>query len=192
MSEADGSSAGAALGGSGSALVSWSVRLPGGTEVLQAAGRPAAAPRWGAPEDVGIGGAPAVALNSVGDAVVAWGRGAGSGDQLVEASTRRGGGLWRATTVVAVRRCDCALSATAAAVDGRGTAVVSWRRDGGEAGESGGAAALSPAGDRWEAAPTSGGGAAGPPAVSAAPTEGEAATWSVGGPGGGVRAAQRR
>jgi hypothetical protein len=192
MSEADGSSAGTALGGSGSALVSWSVHLPGGTEVLQAAGRPAAAPRWGAAEDVGIGGAPAVALNSVGDAVVVWGREGAGGDQLVEASTRRGGGLWRATTVAALHRCDCTVSATAAAVDGGGTAVVSWRRDEGDAGQSGGAAALAPAGDRWEAAPISGGGAAGPPAVSAAATEGEAAAWSIGGPGGGVRAAQRR
>ncbi len=192
MSDSDGSTAGAALGGSGSALLSWSVRLPGGTEVLQAAGRAAAAPRWGSPEDVGIGGAPAVAINSVGDAVVAWGREAAGGDQLVEASTRRRGGLWRASTVVAQRRCDCALTATAAAVNGVGTAVVSWRRDEGEAGLSGGAAALTPAGDRWERAPIPGGAADGPPAVAAAATEGEAAAWSVGGSGGGVRAVQRR
>jgi hypothetical protein len=84
------------------------------------------------------------------------------------------------------------VSATAAAVDGGDTAVVSWRRDEGDAGQSGGAAALAPAGDRWEAAPISSGGVAGPPAVSAAPTGGEAAAWSIGGPGGGVRAAQRR
>jgi hypothetical protein len=191
MSDADGSSAGAALGGSGSALVSWSVRLPGGTEVLQAAGRPARAPRWGAAEDVGIGGAPAVAINAVGDAVVAWGRGTGGGDQSVEASTRRRGGLWRASTVVALRRCECALSATTAAVDGFGTAVVSWRRDDGGAGQSGGAAALSPDEDSWERAPIARARTSGPPAVSAAATEGEAAAWSLEGPGGGVRAAQR-
>jgi hypothetical protein len=191
MSDADGSSAGAALGGSGSALVSWSVRLPGGTEVLQAAGRAATAPRWGAPEDVGIGGAPAVAINAFGDAVVAWGGGAADGDQSVEASTRLKGGLWRASTVLALRRCDCELRATGAAIDGRGTAVVSWRRDEGEA-QSGGAAALAPSGERWERAPIPGGAASGAPAVAAAPTVGEAAAWAVGGPGGGVRTAQRR
>ena len=192
MSDADGASAGAALGGSGSALVSWSVLLPGGTRVLQAAGRPAAAPRWGAPEDVGIGGVPVVAVNGVGDAVVAWATGTAGGDQSVEASTRRRGGLWRATTVVALRRCECALSASAAGVDGLGQAVVSWRRDDGDADDAGAAAALAPDGDRWEAAPIPGGRAAGPPAVATAPTEGIGVAWSVAGPGGGVRAAQRR
>ena len=98
MSDQETSAPGIALGGSGAALVSWSVRLPGGSRVLQAAGRPAAAPRWGAADDVGIGSEPVVAVNDVGDAVVAWGRGEPGREQTVEASTRRGGGLWRAST----------------------------------------------------------------------------------------------
>jgi hypothetical protein len=69
--------------------------------------------------------------------------------------------------------------------------VVSWRRDDGEAGQSGGAAAMSPDEDSWERAPIARARTSGPPAVSAAATEGEAAAWSLEGPGGGVRAVQR-
>jgi hypothetical protein len=189
MSDQETSAPGIALGGSGAALVSWSVRLPGGSRVLQAAGRPAAAPRWGAADDVGIGSEPVVAVNAVGDAVVAWGRGEPGREQTVEASTRRGGGLWRASTITVSRDCGCELSASAAAVDGTGRAVVSWRRDDGQAG-GGGAAALASEGDRWERAGVPSGRLSGPPAVGAAPTAGAAAVWAAPGSGGGVRAAQ--
>ena len=186
LSDPDAGPPGIALGGSGSAIVSWSVRLPGGTPVLLAAGRPATAPRWGAAEDLGIGRAPVVAVNEVGDAVVAWGMGEAGGEQAVEASTRRRGGLWRASTIVAPRDCGCLLGAESAAVDGTGAAVVSWRREGGEGGA--GAAALVPGAEAWEQAPVPSTGVAGAPAVAAAPTEGTAAVWSTEGSRGGVRA----
>jgi hypothetical protein len=191
LSDPDAGLPGVALGGSGSALVSWSVRLPGGTPVLLAAGRPARAPRWGAAEDVGIGGTPVVAMNEGGDAVVAWGVGEPGREQAVEASTRLAGGVWRASTIVARRECGCLLSAVGAAVDGAGTAVVSWRREGGEVGAASGVAALPPGGEDWDAARVPASGLAGAPIVAAAPTEGAAAIWSTEGPGGPVRAVQR-
>ena len=192
LSDPEAGSPGVALGGSGSALLSWSVRLPGGSQVLQAAGRPAAAPRWGAAEDIGIGGTPVVAVNEVGDAVVAWGMGQPGGEQGVEASTRRRGGLWRASTIVAPRECECLLSAAEAAIDGAGRAVVSWRREGGDGGDAGGVAALSPGADDWQPVRLPSRGVTAPPAVAAAPTAGVATVWAVEGPGGGVRAAQNR
>ena len=192
LSDPEAASPGVALGGSGSALLSWSVRLPGGSRVLQAAGRPATAPRWGAAEDIGIGGTPVVAVNAVGDAVVAWGIGQPGRAQAVEATTRRRGGLWRASTIVAPHECDCLLSAAQAAVDGDGRAVVSWRREGGAGGGSGGAAALAPGGNDWQPARLPSRGVTAPPAVAAAPTAGVATAWAVGGPGGGVRALQNR
>ena len=192
MSDADAASPGASLGDSGAALLAWNVRLPGGTRVLQAAGRPAAAPGWGAADDVGIGVAPVVALNGVGDAVVAWGTGDAGGAQSVDAGTRVGGGLWRASTIVSARACACELRAVGAAVDGRGRAVVAWQRDGGEEGGSAGAAALVSGRDRWDPAPIAASRVAGTPAVAAAPTAGAAAVWSSAGAGGGVRAALHR
>jgi hypothetical protein len=189
MSDPAASAPGIALGGSGAALASWSVRLPGGSRVLQAAGRPPAAPRWGTAEDVGLGGEPVVAVNRAGDAVVAWGSGEPEGEQALEASTRRRGGLWRASTIVAPRECRCELSAAAAAVDGTGRAVVSWRRDDGTA-QGGGAASLPADGDRWEPADVPAGRLAAAPAVGAAGTAGTAAAWAIAGPGGEVRAAR--
>jgi hypothetical protein len=188
LSEPDAGPPGIALGGSGSAIVSWSVRLPGGTPVLLAAGRPATAPRWSAAEDLGIGRAPVAAVNEVGDAVVAWGIGESGREQAVEASTRRRGGLWRASTIVPPRDCGCLLGAESAAMDGTGAAVVSWRREGGEEGAAAGAAALVPGGEAWERAPVPSTGEAGAPAVAAAPTAGAAAVWSTEGSRGGVRA----
>ncbi len=192
MSDADGAAAGAALGGSGSALVSWSVRLPGGTRVLQAAGRPAAAPRWGAPEDVGIGGVPAVAVNGVGDAVVAWGTGTAGGDQSVEASTRRRGGLWRASTVV-----DAAPVRVRAERVGRAALTGSvrwWSRGAGTTATDDGAPR-----PRWRPTATAGSRprsrAAGRPGRRPwrrRRLAGIGVAWSVAGPGGGVRATQRR
>jgi hypothetical protein len=189
MSESRASAPGIALGGSGAAIVSWAVRLPGGSRVLQAAGRPATAPRWGSAEDVGIGGDPAVAVNEAGDAVVAWGTGEQGGEQALEASTRPGGGLWRASTILARTECDCRLSVAGAAVDGTGRAVVSWRRDDGGA-SGGGVASLAADGDRWQRAGVRAARLAGAPAVGAAQTAGAVAAWAVAGAGGGVRAAQ--
>jgi hypothetical protein len=192
LADHDAGAPGAGLGASGAALLAWNVRLPGGTRVMQAAGRPAAAPRWGTADDLGIGGAPVVAIGDAGDAVVAWGAGEVGGEQWVGASTRRRGGLWRASTVVAPRSCDCALSAAAAAIDGTGRAVVAWRRDGGGEGPRAGAAALTPRGDRWQPAPIAGGRVAAAPAVAAAPTSGAGAAWASAGAGGDVRTAHHR
>jgi hypothetical protein len=189
MSDSRASAPGIALGGSGAAIVSWAVRLPGGSRVLQAAGRPATAPRWRSAEDVGIGGDPVVAVNEAGDAVVAWGSGEPGGEQTLEASTRPGGGLWRASTILAPTECDCELRAAGAAVDGAGRAVVSWRRENGETG-GGGVASLAADGDRWQRARIRTARLAGAPAVGAAPTGGTVAAWAVAGAGGGVRAAR--
>jgi hypothetical protein len=190
LSDPDASAPGIALGGTGAALASWSVRLPGGTEMLQAAGRLARAPRWGAPEDVGIGRVPAVGVNELGDAVVAWGTGEPGGEQSLTASTRHRRGLWRASTIVPRRECRCELNAAAAAVDGTGRSVVSWRRDGGRSGAAAGAAALAADGHDWEAAPIPATRGAVAAAVAAAPTSGVAAVWSINGSGGGIRASQ--
>jgi hypothetical protein len=90
---------------------------------------------------------------------------------------------------VAPRECRCELSAAAAAVDGTGRAVVSWRRDDGTA-QGGGAASLPADGDRWEPADVPAGRLAAAPAVGAAGTAGTAAAWAIAGPGGEVRAAR--
>ena len=190
MSDPDSSSPGASLGPSGAALVAWSARLPGGTRVLQAAGRPEDAPRWGSADDVGIGGAAVVGVNDAGDAVIAWGTGQAGGEQSVETGMSRRGGDWRASTIVAPRSCDCELSAVAAAVDGRGRAAVAWRRDDGTEGDAGGAATLAPGGDTWDKARIPPTRVAGSPAVAAAQTAGIVAVWAAAGAGGGVRAVE--
>lgn len=189
VSEEDAAAPAVALSPSGAALASWGVALPGGSSVVLGAGRPSSGRDWGSSDDLGIGRAPRAALNDRGDAVVAWSL-AGAGEpQGIEASTRRRGGEWQATTVVPRRTCACALVVGRVAIDGAGTAVVGWRRDDG-AGVGGGGAAAGPAGGaEWVRAAVLPGRIREAPAVSAADGDGAIAVWAEEGSGGGVRAA---
>jgi hypothetical protein len=178
-----------ALSPSGAGLAAWSSRLPGGTSVMLGAGRRSGSPRWGSPEDLGIGESPVTALNDRGDAVVAWGLGEPGDAQGIEAVTRRGGGGWSASTVVARGECSCSLSPARAAIDPRGAAVVSWRRDAEDGRRSGGVAAL-PLGARMWARPIAGPAAASDaPAVAAAAGGRGLAAWARADRGAGVWAA---
>ena len=75
-----------ALSQGGTAIIAWSVRLPGGTSVLMASSRERSGP-WGKAADVGIGQAPVAAVNDRGDAVVAWGLGSEEGPQSIESAS---------------------------------------------------------------------------------------------------------
>ncbi len=179
--------AAAAIGPSGGAMASWSGRLPGGTSVVLATDRSAAARGWRRSGDVGIGTGPVAAINDRGDAVVAWSA-AGPGEpQGIEAATRRGDGRWRPSTVVARRECDCALDPVDVAVDGHGGALVGWRAVAADGGEHGAAAALAPGGRDWRPLP---GSPSSTPAVAAGRGAGGLAAWVEGGRA--VRAAWAR
>ena len=177
-----------AVSADGGMVAAWSVGLPGGTSVVMVSERGDAGRGWSGSEDVGIGSAPLAAINDRGDAVLSWALGEAGAPQGIEASTRRAGGRWEASTVVARRTCACALSVGSAAIDGAGTAIVGWRRDDGEGVGGGGASALEPGGDAWRPAPVSPGRTAAAPATAGAPRGGLAA-WAESGRGGGVRAA---
>ena len=173
-----------ALSQAGTAIIAWSVRLPGGTSVLMASGRERSGP-WDTPADVGIGGGPAVAVNDRGDAVLAWGLGSVDGPQSIESATRRGAGEWSASTVVARRGCGCALAVGAAAIDARGLAAVSWRRLDGARPGVGGAAALAAGDSAWQRAAPPRGRSAAAPGVAAGQGQ-VVAAWPEPGPAGGV------
>jgi hypothetical protein len=172
-----------ALSQAGTALIAWSVRLPGGTSVLMASGRERSGP-WEKAADVGIGQAPAVAVNDRGDALVAWGLGSGDGPQSIESATLHAGGAWSASTVISRRGCGCALAVGTAAIDAHGLAAVSWRRAGSRPGV-GGVAALAAGGSAWQRAAPPRGRSAAAPGVAAG--EGQVvAAWPETGPAGGV------
>ncbi len=180
----------AAIGPTGTTLTAWSARLPGGTSVVQTAGRTDPGDEWGEPDDVGIGATPVAALNEDGDAVVAWSLGGAGGPQGVESVTRTGPtGGWRSSTVVPRRSCSCTLRVAGVGVSDDGTAVVAWRRDDDDGGTGGGVAALSPGGEDWERAGSGGGRPDATPAVSAA-GGGATALWASG--RAGVRASVLR
>ena len=187
MSAPEAEDPGVALSPGGGALTSWSVRLPGGTSVLQAAGRRGMESRWSAPEDLGIGNAPVVALDDRGDAVVAWDLGDPGEPQGVEAATRRGRGSWRTSTIVPRTGCECVLSVAGAAVDPAGTAVVSWRREDERGPGAGGVAALARGADEWLRPPAEPVRAPGAPAVGVGTSPGALAAWVQQGAGAGVR-----
>jgi hypothetical protein len=168
-----------AIGRSGTALSAWSARLPGGTSVVQAAGRAGPGGQWGDPDDVGIGAAPVAAVNEEGDALVAWSLGGGGGPQGVESVTRAGPtGPWRSSTVVPSRACGCTLRVAGVAMSDDGTGVVAWRRDDDD-GTGGGVAALPPGEEDWERAGRAAGRPDATPAVSAA-GRGATALWATG------------
>lgn len=178
-----------ALSPGGAGLASWGVALPGGSSVVLGAGRGDAGTDWGSAQDLGIGRTPRAALNDRGDAVVAWSL-AGPGEpQGVEASTRRRGGAWQATTVVPRRVCRCSLVVGRVAIDGAGNAVVGWRRDDGVGVGGGGAAAGTAGGVEWVRADVLPGRTREAPAVSAAEGGGAIAVWAEEAPRGAVRAA---
>jgi hypothetical protein len=187
MSGPDAERPGVALNPGGGALTSWSVRLPGGTSVLQAAGRRGMGSRWGAPEDLGIGGAPVVALDDRGEAVVAWDLGARGEPQGVEAATRRGRGSWRTSTIVPRDECACVLTVAGAAVDPAGTAIVSWRREDARGPGAGGVAALAGGADEWLRPSAAIVRAPGGPSVGVGTSAGALAAWAQEGAGAGVR-----
>ena len=180
----------AAIGPTGTTLTAWSARLPGGTSVVQAAGRTDPGDGWGEPDDVGIGATPVAALNEDGDAVVAWSLGGAGGPQGVESVTRTGPtGAWRASTVVPRRSCSCTLRVAGVGVADDGTAVVAWRRDDDDGGTGGGVAALTSGREDWARAGIGGGRPDATPAVSAT-GGGATALWATGRTG--VRAAVLR
>ncbi|HMO01233.1 MAG TPA: hypothetical protein PKD59_17605 [Miltoncostaeaceae bacterium] len=180
----------AAIGPSGAGLTAWSARLPGGTSVVQAAGRTEPGDAWGEPDDVGIGATPVAAVNEDGDAVVAWSLGGAGRPQGVESVTRTGPtGAWRSTTVVPRRSCSCTLRVAGVGVADDGTAVVAWRRDEDDGGSGGGVAALGPRAEDWDRASVGAGRPDATPAVSAA-GGGATALWTSGRTG--VRAATLR
>ena len=182
---------GAALSPGGRMLASWSVDLPGGTPVVIVSERTAPSRGWSAPEDAGIGGAPLAAINARGDAVVSWALAVPGSPQGIEASTRRAGGRWQASTVVARRTCDCALTVGDVAVDGSGTALVGWRREYGDGIDSAGAAAHAPRAAEWTRAPITPGRTAAAPIVAGG-ARGGLVAWAEAGSGGGVRVATLR
>jgi hypothetical protein len=180
----------AAIGPRGTLLTAWSARLPGGTSVVQAAGRARPGDAWGEPDDVGIGATPVAALNEGGDAVVAWSLGGAGRPQGVESVIRGGStGAWRASTVVPRRACSCTLRVAGVGMAEDGTAVVAWRRDEEDGGVGGGVAGLSAGADDWERARPGAGRPDATPAVSAG-GRGAMALWAT--PRAGVRAALLR
>jgi hypothetical protein len=183
---------GVALSPGGAGLAAWGVTLPGGTSIVLGAGRATAAREWGAPEDLGIGQAPRVALNDRGDALVAWGLGGSGAAQGIEATTRRRGEAWRATTVVRRRDCRCVLRVVRAAIDGSGAPLVAWWRENDTGLGRGGAAAVGPGASAWTYADVGPGLAREAPSVAAAPGAGGLAIWVEAGARGGVRAAAFR
>jgi hypothetical protein len=182
---------GVALTPLGGMLASWSVDLPGGTSVVLVSERAAPSRGWGASEDAGIGASPLAAINARGDAVVAWALAAPGSPQGIEASTRRAGGRWEASTVVARRTCDCALTVGDVAVDASGTALVGWRREDGDGIGSGGASAHGPGADEWTRAPVTPGRTPAAPIVAGG-VRGGLVAWGEAGSGGGIRVAALR
>jgi len=180
----------AAIGPSGTVLTAWSARLPGGTSVVQAAGREDPGDDWAEPDDVGIGATPVAAVNEDGDAVIAWSLGGAGGPQGVESVTRTGPtGSWRSSTVVPRRSCSCTLRVAGVGVADDGTAMVAWRRDEDDGATGGGVAALDAGDEDWLRAGTAGGRPDATPAVSAAGSGGTA-LWAT--TRSGVRAAALR
>lgn len=189
ISGEDSASPGAGLSTGGAGLVAWGTGLPGGTSVVLGAERVSSGTAWAAPEDLGIGRAPQVALNDRGDAVVAWSLDGLGEPQGIEAATRRRGGVWHATTVVPRRTCRCALSVRRAAVDATGAVLVSWSRDDAEGAGGGGAAAGRAGGSAWTRPAFEPARVREAPAVAAGDAGGGIAVWTEDGPSGGVRAA---
>lgn len=182
-----------ALSGGGAALGAWGVSLPGGTPVVLAAVRPPGSDAWSGSDDVGIGLRAVAGINDRGDAVVAWSLDEPGSPQGVEAALRRGGrGGWRASTVVPRRGCECRLAVGGAAVDGRGAALVSWRRDDGGPAGAGGAASQPPGETDWSRVRMSPGRMSRAPEVAADGGSGGVAVWVEAGPGSRVRAAALR
>ena len=179
---------GLGVSAAGGVLAAWSVDLPGGTPVVQVSERSGPGRGWAASQDAGIGAAPLAAVNDRGDAVLGWALAEAGAPQGIEASTRRAGGRWAASTVVGRRSCACALTVGSVAVDATGTALVGWRRDdGGDVG-SGGAAALPAGAGTWQQAPVAPGRTEAAPATAGA-VRGGLVAWAESGRGGGVRAA---
>ena len=189
ISGEESASPGAGLSPRGAGLVAWGAGLPGGTSVVLGADRASAGTAWGAPEDLGIGRAPQVALNDRGDAVVAWSLDGMGEPQGVEAAVRRRGGAWHATTVVPRRTCRCAISVRRAAVDGEGAVLVAWSRHDAEGAGGGGAAAGRAGGSAWTRPGLRALRVRAAPAVAGGAAAGGIAVWIEDGPSGGVLAA---
>jgi hypothetical protein len=189
ISAEDSASPGAGLSPRGAGLVAWGAGLPGGTSVVLGADRESAGTAWGAPEDLGIGRAPQVALNDRGDAVVAWSLDGTGEPQGIEAATRRRGGVWRTTTVVPRRTCRCSLSVRRVAVDGVGAVLVSWGRREAEGAGGGGAASGRAGGSAWTRPALRALRVREAPAIAGADAAGGIAVWVEDGPAGGVLAA---
>jgi hypothetical protein len=190
----DGSrSPGVAVSPGGAGLAAWDVSLPGGSSVVTGAARAAATTAWGSSEDLGIGQTPRAALNDRGDALVAWSL-AGPGEpQGIEATTRRRGGAWQASTVVPRTACACTLSVGRVAVDATGAVMVGWRRDDDAGGPGGGGAAAGRAGGvAWTRAAVAPGRMREAPVVAAGEGSGGIVVWAAEGSRGGVRAATLR
>lgn len=189
VSAEDAAAPAVALSPGGAALATWDVSLPGGSSVVLGAGRRDPGMDWGTADDLGIGRTPRAALNDRGDAVVAWSLGGPGEPQGIEASTRRRGGEWQASTVVPRRTCRCSLAVGRVAIDGTGDAVVGWRRDDGAGVGGGGAATGAAGGAEWERAGVLPGRTREAPSVSAADGAGAIAVWAEDGAPGAVRAA---
>jgi hypothetical protein len=143
---------------------------------------------WSASQDAGIGVAPLVAINERGDAVVSWALAPPGSPQGIEASTRRAGGRWAASTVVARRSCDCALTVGDVGIDDAGTALVAWHREEGDGNGIGGTSSLAPGAAEWLRAAVNPGRTAAAPAVAGG-VRGGVTAWAEAGSGGGVRTA---
>ena len=92
----------------------------------------------------------------------------------------------QASTVVARRTCDCALTVGDVAVDASGTALVGWRREDGDGIGSGGASAHGPGADEWTRAPVTPGRTPAAPIVAGG-VRGGLVAWGEAGSGGGIR-----
>lgn len=173
----------------GGMLAAWTSLLPGGTRVVQASDRPGAGGPWGSAQDVGIGSGPLVSLGDGGDAVLAWGLGAGQTQGVVAATRPVAGAGWRSSPVVGAQGCACLLQPAGLALDPNGTAVVAWRRREGDRTTAGGVAALPGGSQDWMVATPAEGRPDAPPVVAAAGGT-AVALWVA--PGTGVRASVLR
>jgi len=134
----------------GNAVAVWSSRLPGAERRVQAALRPQGG-GWQAPVDLSAAGqdagAPHVAVDAQGNAVVAWVRSNGA-EQVVQSAARPAGGAWQAAVDISAAGGDA--RAVQLGTDAHGTAVAVWLR--GSAGTAAVQGAVRPAGAAWHAA----------------------------------------
>jgi len=115
-----------ATDGAGAAIVAWESLAGLG---IEATSRDAAAQGWQPPVTISAAAAHdvSVAMDPEGGAIAAWQRQPVGGTERIEVADRRPGGAWTAPTVVSA--AGTRARQPVAGLDGRGDAIVVWRRD---------------------------------------------------------------